>query len=114
MLLTSGIIDPDGYVTNSKTGLQVVGAQVILKSKDPISGDFVDWDAVTYLQVNPQLTDSSGFYRFYVPPGQYKLEVKKRGYFTFVSDVITVVDAPVRVNVQLEPWLVMYLPIALR
>lgn len=112
-LLTSGIIDPDGFVTNSKTGAAIPGTEVILKSKNA-EGIFVDWDAASFLQTNPQVTDANGFYRFYVPPGEYKLEVKKYRFLPYLSNTITVVDAPIRVNVSLDPWSINFLPVVTR
>ena len=53
ILLTSGIIDPDGFITNEKTGQAVGGALVILRAYDSSSGQYLDWDAATWGQVNP-------------------------------------------------------------
>ena len=47
---TAAIIDADGAITNKETDAKVAGAQVLLKAYDPVSGQYLDWDAATWGQ----------------------------------------------------------------
>lgn len=114
VLLADAIIDADGAITDKETDAKVAGAEVLLKAYDPASGQYLDWDAATWGQANPDFSDSQGFYRFFAPPGEYRLAVSKPFYLPYLSEVITVVDAPVRLNVQLAPVPRIFLPLISR
>ncbi|HEX3072243.1 MAG TPA: T9SS type A sorting domain-containing protein [Ignavibacteriales bacterium] len=68
------------------------------------------WDAAASGQVNPQVTDTltedrilvKGYYAFYVPSGQYKVEADAPNYAGYESPILTVVDAPVFHNVGMR------------
>ena len=68
------------------------------------------WDADPSGQVNPQVTDATtpdnilveGYYAFYVPSGQYRVEASASGYVSHTSSILTVVDAPVFYNVGMN------------
>ena len=68
------------------------------------------WDGAPSGQVNPQVTDATtpdnilleGYYAFYVPSGQYRVEASASGYMDHTSPILTVVDAPVFYNVGMN------------
>ncbi|MBN1584822.1 fibronectin type III domain-containing protein [Candidatus Uhrbacteria bacterium] len=55
------------------------GARVMLLA-DYGGGNFGLWDAASFGQQNPQLTDQNGEYRFIVPEGTYRLQAEADGY----------------------------------
>jgi uncharacterized repeat protein (TIGR01451 family) len=69
------------------------------------------WDADPSGQINPQVTDATtpdnilveGYYAFYVPSGQYRVEASAPGYADHASPILTVIDAPVFYNVGMNP-----------
>jgi hypothetical protein len=67
----------------------VEGAVVRAFVMDPLTGQFVVWDGLSYGQQNPQKTNTSGSYGFFLPAGTYYLEVKTPGYKTLVTDRFT-------------------------
>ena len=101
ILLTYGLIDPDGYVYDAKEGWIMQGAQVTCYRYNETTGVFEEWDAATWDQFNPQWTDSDGYYSFVVPPGQYKVKASNPGYIDAESPVLTVVDAPIHFNIPM-------------
>ncbi len=69
------------------------------------------WPANLYGQVNPQLTDgttedkvkTAGYFSFLTPPGQYKLIALAPGFQPFESEVLTVINRPVHLDIGLFP-----------
>ena len=69
------------------------------------------WQADVTGQVNPQVTDAvfpdsitvPGYFAFYVPSGQYRVEASAAGYADQTSPILTVIDAPVFYNVGMNP-----------
>lgn len=108
-------IDPFGTIYDAKTGKIVVGAVVTLYELQ--NGNWVIWDGASLQQINPQTTDETGFYSFFVYPGKYYLTVEKEEYEPFTSEVIEVIEEIVQLDVYLEPksnitlWLlVLFIP----
>ncbi len=68
------------------------------------------WKAEETGQVNPQITDDltedkikiPGYFAFYVPSGQYRVEATAPNYVDVVSPILTVVDEPVFYNVAMK------------
>jgi plastocyanin len=107
------LIDPDGYVFNSTLGFDlqnptqhvIPGARVTCMAFLPGWGGWVPWPAHLYEnQINPQVVGSNGYFAFFVPPGQYYLQVEPpAGFQAWRSPVVTVVNEIVHVNVPLTP-----------
>ncbi|HLP16042.1 MAG TPA: hypothetical protein VK470_07280, partial [Bacteroidota bacterium] len=113
------LIDPAGYVYDKDIAGTTVEWPEVPPAKSLIknatvtclvrTGDnsFVKWDAASYNQVNPQVTDSltndkvltNGYFAFFVPSGQYQINATAPDYMEYVSPVLTVVDEPVYHNV---------------
>lgn len=108
-------IDPDGYVFNSTLGFDpqnptqhvISGTQVTCMTFLPGWGGWVPWPAHLYHnQINPQVVGSNGYFAFFVPPGQYYLQVEPpAGFQVWRSPVVEVVNEIVHVNVPLTPIL---------
>ncbi len=113
-LIANGLIDPDGFVTDQSTGKLLEGAEVVCYMLDPQQGQFIPWDAYTWDQINPQVTDTSGYYSFIVPPGTYRIHASRPGYLDFDSGDLVVVDAPVHQNVPLLKIRKIFLPMLKR
>jgi len=69
---------PSGVV--SYGGERVEGAEVSLYFQDSLTSKFYLWDGKAYGQENPQKTNRSGEYFYFIPPGTYYLEVKSSGH----------------------------------
>jgi len=96
------LIDPSGYVFDSKTKARIANGEVKLFEKQKDSS-WQLWDAKKYSQNNPQATNKSGEYGFMTPRGTYQLEAQAPGYKPFKSKEIVVKSEPVIVNIALEP-----------
>lgn len=76
------LIDPSGVVTD-ENGKPLAGVTVycqVLKGNQ-----WVNFDAESYGQVNPQITDENGRYGWMVPEGKYRILAVKEGYQSYDS-----------------------------
>jgi hypothetical protein len=116
------LIDPAGYVYDVNTAGGAVDWPDVPPSASLVTnatvtatvrtGDdtWARWQAELSGQVNPQTTDDSksdridvpGYYAFYVPPGQYRVEAAANGCARYTSPILTVVDAPIFHNVGMR------------
>jgi hypothetical protein len=98
------VIDPDGFVYDADDGVSstLADVTVTLYMSDTVRQRWVLWPANLYSQQNPQVTDDSGYYSFFVPPGDYQIRAEKAGFEFFISDTITVVDDLIRLNIPLQ------------
>ncbi|MBP8002916.1 MAG: right-handed parallel beta-helix repeat-containing protein [Chloroflexi bacterium] len=109
------LIDPDGYVFDVTQGFDaqnptlnaVAGVTVTLYMSSTEWGGWTPWPAHMFNnQVNPQVTETDGYFAFFTPPGFYYLQVEgKPGYQSWRSPVIQVVNEIVHVNVPYTPWI---------
>lgn len=77
------LIDPSGYVYDKVTGKTIDDVKVTCQILE--SGEWKDWNAELYGQVNPQYTDSEGKYGWMVLEGIYRVIAEKDGYKKFVT-----------------------------
>ena len=96
------VIDPEGYVyylNSNGDESRVSGAVISIFNADTKTL----WDAPSYNQINPQLTDSSGKYSFLMPEGNYYMTVEKNGYHPYKSDILKVKSGVgVHFNIELQ------------
>lgn len=73
------VYDPAGFVYEAvpSNRLEGVTATVYYQGADEQA---VAWDAAAYDQINPQETDSTGMYAWFVPEGNWKVTFTKDGY----------------------------------
>lgn len=104
------VVDPEGYVfTKSssyfglgrKQEMRIEGAEVTLFKFE--NGKFQKWDAGGFKQNNPVISGQSGEYSFFVPNGEYYLEVKKAGFKDKKTDNFKVENQVLNKNIELEP-----------
>ena len=100
------LIDPSGIVTDTN-GNPLEGVTVYCQVLR--DGQWVNFDAENYGQVNPQVTDKDGRYGWMVPEGEYRILAIKEGYQTYDSlndDMFssgggsTIVIPPVRTDIN--------------
>lgn len=83
------ILDPSGTVYEVVEDNKVEGATAEIWYKDE-DGNEVLWNAEDYDQVNPQLTNSDGWFAWDVPEGLWQVRVSKENYEDAASDWLTV------------------------
>jgi len=93
--LSLGVLS-EGVVFHTQDGSRVnlEGARVLLVDQNTN----LPWDASSYEQFNPIITDASGGYAWYVPEGGYKIKVEKTGFQNFETIIQAtgrVVNTPV-------------------
>jgi len=105
-------VDPRGYIFQSGSNylgfgkrqeMRIEGAQVTIYQKE--GDEWKVWQADKYFQQNLQKTDSSGEYTFFVPKGEYYLEVKKAGFRVYKSESFTISGEMLNKNIELSPWI---------
>jgi len=94
------IIDPSGYVYEAVPSNRIEGATATIYYKNGNSA--VVWDAQEYNQVNPQITDATGFYAWDVPYGTWQVVVAKEGYYDAKSAWLPVPPPQLDVNLELK------------
>lgn len=102
-LLSSVVIDPEGYVYEQlpRGQLRVADAKVTLWQKS--GKNWVVWPAGRYQQSNPQMTDQTGEYSFLAPAGEYYLEVTAHEYGVYKGPAFLLSEtSPIHETVRLE------------
>ena len=85
--LSTVIILPNGQVTNGKSPIK--DAVISIFYKDPVTKQFVLWEASSYGQKNPQMTDENGKYILFMPSGTYYLEINAPQYKRLRTNIFT-------------------------
>ncbi len=88
---------PSGFVFESTENNRLSGVMVKLWYQDEY-GNLVLWDAESYGQKNPQITDENGTYGWFVPDGIWKVTYELEGYKSAESEWLVV--PPERFNVN--------------
>ena len=108
-------IDPSGYVYDILTNERLEGVTVsayCIEYDD--TDDFWDrkpldteygtlWEALSYNQANPLITDVEGRYAWDVPEGWWRVKYEKEGYETVWSDWLPVPPPQTEVNIGMIP-----------
>ncbi len=93
------LIDPSGIAYEFLPSNPIEGVTAEIYYKDE-NGKEVLWNAVDYEQLNPQITDSAGWFAWDVPEGEWKIKLTAEGYESAESEWLPVL--PVQVNVNLN------------
>jgi hypothetical protein len=99
------VIDPEGYVYEKYDDreIRIPGAVVSLFWLNPETKKYELWHANEYNQENPQITDITGRYVFFVPPGYYYLKVEAPGYLSYIGKPFYAKeDLEVHFNIELK------------
>lgn len=95
VLKAGKVIDDDGK--------SVKDAKITLYYKNPSTGLWKLWDGSAFKQENPQVTDGTGTYRLYIPPGTYYLKASAPGFKPVISDIFTTNSAsPLNMELKLK------------
>ena len=94
-------IDPSGYVYAAVPYNRIKGATATIYYKDK-SGNAVKWNAEDYDQVNPQITDSSGWFMWDVPEGLWQVRIEAEGYENYATEWLPVLPVQTDVNIPLK------------
>ena len=90
-MTTKPIIDPSGYVCEAVMSNRLEGVTTTcFYSPYPNGADAVVWDSEEFDQMNPLLTDSNGYYEWFVPEGWWQVRYEKNGYEVGYSDWLPV------------------------
>ena len=97
------VVDPEGYVYEKNSqGKKVILDNVKVTIFSISNGAVALWDASTYNQDNPQITDTAGRYSFLVPPGRYYITVEGSGYNSYKGDEFEVKEGSgVHFNIEM-------------
>ena len=97
-----GSIDPSGYICEAVKSNRVEGVTCTAFYSPYADGrDAVIWDASEYDQSNPLLSDSNGYYEWYVPEGYWQVRYEKDGYITAYSEWLPVPPPQTAVNIAM-------------
>ena len=72
---TRAITDPQGVVYEAVLSNRVEGATATIWERNPETGEESVWNAEEYGQTNPQITNGSGMYQWFVPEGEWQVRV---------------------------------------
>ncbi|ADC49273.1 Alpha-amylase/pullulanase (1,4-alpha-D-glucan glucanohydrolase, Pullulanase) with SLH domain [Alkalihalophilus pseudofirmus OF4] len=93
------LIDPAGYVFEGSMENRLQGVTATVYE---VNGSQEEkWDAVNFGQINPQITDHNGRYRWDVPEGTWKVKYEKAGYEPYTSRDVVVPPPETELNVPL-------------
>ncbi|MBR5165774.1 MAG: leucine-rich repeat protein [Ruminococcus sp.] len=100
----STLIDPSGiaYEWLPSNPVEGVTAEIYYQND---KGKAVKWNAEDYDQVNPQITDSAGWFAWDVPEGMWQVRVSGEGYEEAQSEWLPVLPVQTDVNIKLTSTL---------
>lgn len=82
----------------------VRNARVTVYVFDSERQTFVPWDGAPFGQFNPQRTEESGHYYYFLPTGTYYLTVTAPGFRSLTTSIFTVKkEQPITTNLSLRP-----------
>ncbi|MCP6719340.1 MAG: carboxypeptidase-like regulatory domain-containing protein, partial [Patescibacteria group bacterium] len=103
---TETLVDPQGYIYRlDPDGLRarIIDAVVTLYYFNLDTNQYEPWIASAYDQKNPQITDNTGDYAFFVPEGKYYITVSAKNYSFYQSEEFLVSEGKfIHQNIELE------------
>ena len=104
----SALIDPSGYVYEAVSSNRLEGVTATIFHRDSVQNEYGDWevkveqwDAESFDQENPQLTDAAGKYGWDVPAGLWQVKYEKEGYETAYSEWLPVPPPQLEVDIAM-------------
>ena len=100
------LANPFGYVytlNDQDREVRVHDAVVSIEYRTSATDSWKTWNANTYSQTNPQITNQQGEYGFVVPTGKYRLKAEADGYHQSVSDELITNGEPINLAIELKP-----------
>ena len=94
------LIDPSGIAYEWLPSNPVANVTAEIYYQDE-SGNAVKWNAEDYDQVNPQITDNSGWFAWDVPEGMWQIRISGEGYEDAQSEWLPVLPVQTDVNIKL-------------
>ena len=94
------LIDPSGYVFEGSMENRLTDVDAVVEQKQ--DGNWSQWNAEMFGQINPQKTDSEGRYGWDVPAGDWQVKFSKQGYDPYVSRIVTVPPPEMDLNIPLQ------------
>lgn len=101
-----GVHDPSGFVYEGLESNRLQGVtatcyyrEYVTDIYDDVHENIVVWNAEDYQQINPQITDKDGMYRWDVPEGEWQVKFEKEGYQTTYTDWLPVPPPQLEINV---------------
>ncbi len=67
--------DPEGVIYEAVLSNTVEGATAVLYERNTTTGEETVWNAEDFGQINPQVTNGSGYYQWFVPEGEWQVRV---------------------------------------
>ena len=95
------VLDPSGYVYEGVPSNRLEGVTATIYYRKDENDTPVLWDASSYDQENPLLTDEYGMYAWDVPEGQWRVKFEKEGYETTYSEWLPVPPPQLKVNIPM-------------
>jgi len=91
-----------GRITDENNGV-IPKAKIKLYIFEKSLNDFVLWESLPYLQVNPQETNENGEYRLIIPAGKYFMEIEASGKRKLRSEIFEVkLPTPIDQSFKME------------
>lgn len=94
------LIDPSGIAYEFLPSNPVEGAEASIYYQDE-NGSEVLWNASDYDQVNPQITDSAGWFAWDVPEGMWKVKLTAEDFADAESEWLPVMPVQTDVNIKM-------------
>ena len=83
----------EGGSVHSESGEVISKGKVSVYYMDPETNMFHLWDAGSYGQINPSVTDEKGRYSFNLPKGQYYIGIESDGFVDSVTDIFSLSES---------------------
>ena len=98
------LIDPSGIAYEWVPSNPVKGVKAEIYYKDE-KGNAVLWNAEDFDQINPQITDSAGWFAWDVPEGLWQVRLTADGYESIQSEWLPVLPVQTDVNLKMTSTL---------
>jgi len=98
------IVHKSGVIINAKNNQIITNARITVFYFDGITNEWVEWDGSSFGQKNPQYSDQSGRYSFFLPAGEYFLKIEAKNYRQVLSSKIVLnKESIISDRIKLEP-----------